>query len=155
MNICDKEIEYLVGKEEILNKVVVLWEKLNMHHERKSQHFKERFRDFTFKDRMDKILTNPNLEDIRVEVAIINEKVVGYCISSIIKDAIGEVESLYILPEYRGYKIGEKMMENAIKWLDENSVKTKKIKVAAGNEDVMSFYKKYRFFPESITLKQI
>lgn len=54
-------------------------------------------------------------------------KTVGYCMSSILK--------------------------SALEWMDGKSVNIKRIVVAAGNEDILSFYENYGFFIEHITLR--
>lgn len=45
-------------------------------------------------------------------------------------------------------------MIGALKWMDENSVKTKRVNVAAGN-DVLKFYEKYGFKVRSLILEQV
>ncbi len=44
---------------------------------------------------------------------------VGYCISSLDHDLAGEIESIFVLPEYRGLGIGKELMRRTLQWLDE------------------------------------
>ena len=76
----------------------------------------------------------------------INEPI-GFCITSLSQDGIGEVEVLYILEEYRGNRLGTKLMKTALQWLTENNVVEKRLKVVIGNESVLSFYRKFEFYP--------
>ena len=45
---------------------------------------------------------------------------------------------------------------SALVWLEQHSVKTKRISVAVGNEQVLQFfYEKFGFLPKAIFLEQI
>ncbi len=81
---------------------------------------------------------------------------VGYCLSIIVEstETEGEIESLYILPGYRKMGIGDTFMQHALEWLDSKKVSEKRIVVASGNEEVFSFYGKYKFYPRFTTLVQ-
>ncbi|MGK0467383.1 GNAT family N-acetyltransferase [Clostridium sp.] len=74
---------------------------------------------------------------------------IGYCINSINKDLIAEIESLFIEKNYRKYGLGDKLMNRSLEWLNSNQVKIKIIEVAEGNENVLKFYKKYGFYKKS------
>ena len=80
---------------------------------------------------------------------------IGYCISTINKEAIGEIDSLFIDKEYREFGLGDKLMTRGLEWLNTNNVKTKIIAVAEGNEKVLEFYKKYNFYKRRVVLEQI
>ncbi|MGZ7134721.1 MAG: GNAT family N-acetyltransferase [Methanobacterium sp.] len=79
---------------------------------------------------------------------------VGYCISSILEDNTGEIDSIYLVENYRLSGIGDTLMKRALKWMDEKGVKSKKIRVAVGNDELISFYHKFDFLPRHIILKQ-
>jgi len=72
---------------------------------------------------------------------------VGYCISSITKDNEGEIDSIFIEENYRRLGIGDCFMKKALEWMDKQSVKTKRIVIAYGNEEAMAFYSRYGFAP--------
>jgi len=154
VEIANKKIDYVILDKKSVNLIKPLWEKLNKHHENESIHFKEKYLKFTFDQRMDKLFCKNNLEDIRIEIARLNDVAVGYCISSTLKDGSGEIESIYIEPEFRGYRIGEDLINSSLNWMESRSVNMKKIVVSGGNEDALSFYKKFGFFTEYITLRQ-
>lgn len=148
--------EFINGSRELLDLVQPLWEKLNIHHEGKSNYFSDKFRNFTFEARKNKFVKDKNLE---VNMDLIKNKdtnlYIGYCISTINKDLIGEIDSLFVEKEYRKFGLGNKLMNRALEWLNSNQVKIKIIGVAEGNEDVLDFYKKYGFYKRRIILEQI
>ncbi|ERI93662.1 acetyltransferase, GNAT family [Clostridiales bacterium oral taxon 876 str. F0540] len=147
--------EFISGSIELLDFVQPLWEKLNKHHESKSTYFKDKFKNLKFDVRKGKFVNDSNL---KVKVDLIKDletnAYIGYCISSVNKELIGEIESLFIEEEYRKYGLGDKLMNRAIEWLDNAQAKTKIIGVAEGNENVLDFYKKYGFYKRRIILEQ-
>jgi ribosomal protein S18 acetylase RimI-like enzyme len=149
-------IEYIHGEKDLLYLVQPLWEKLNKHHETNSIYFTNRFRTFTFEARKSKFV---NDKDLKIKIDLVKDKnknsYIAYCISTVNKELTGEIDSLYVDEEYRKLGIGDKLMVRAISWLNDNKVKVKIIGVAAGNENVLEFYKKYGFFKRTIVLEQI
>lgn len=154
MKCLDKSVEYDCIKKESIALLKPLWQKLNIHHKEKSIFFKEKYEGFTFEDRIEKLYEKAQRVDIMIEIAKLDGTIIGYGISSI-KCEVGEVESIYIDPEFRGYKVGEKLMSDALDWMENKSVKIKRIVVASGNDDVLSFYKKFGFNSEYVTLRQV
>ncbi|MEI7425116.1 MAG: GNAT family N-acetyltransferase [Candidatus Staskawiczbacteria bacterium] len=75
-------------------------------------------------------------------VARDNNKVVGVCVVSK-KGKFNEVNVLYILPEYQGMGIGERLFERSVNWLGNR--KNIFIKVVSYNIGAISFYEKYGF----------
>lgn len=143
----EKKVEFLEINVTDIGKIKDLWEELNQHHYEVSTNFKEEYSNFKFHERMS--LIKAKAEKSMLKIDVVNDenanKLVGYCISSIDENNNGEVESLYLKKEYRGHKIGENLMKRSLAWMDENQVTTKKVVVAAGNENVFSFYQKYGF----------
>ena len=72
---------------------------------------------------------------------------IGFCITSLSGNHIGEVETLFVLDKYQGNNIGTKLLQRSLEWMEENSVSEQKLVVAAGNERVFSFYQKFGFSP--------
>lgn len=108
--------EFLNGNRELLDLVQPLWEKLNKYHENNSSYFSNKFKIFKFETRKDKFI---NVEGLELKIDIIRDKdksaYIGYCISTINKDLIGEIESLFIEKEYRKYGLGDKLMKRSLK----------------------------------------
>lgn len=148
--------EFINGSIELLDLVQPLWEKLNKHHEGNSTYFYDIFKNFKFEDRKNKLIKNNNLE-VKIDLIKDLEKgiYIGYCISTIDKELIGEVDSLFIEKEYRKYGLGDKLMNMSLEWLDSKQAKTKIIGVAEGNENVLEFYKKYGFHKRRLILQQV
>lgn len=151
-NLAANKFYFVNGSVELLDLVEPMWYKLNRHHEEMSKYFKERYRNFKFENRKHKLL----LGDMLINIDLIKkDKIyVGYCISSINKEHIGEIESLFIEEEYRKYGLGDSIMKRALKWLEEKGAKSKMIGVAEGNEEVLEFYKKYGFYKRTIILQE-
>ncbi len=146
-----KDIVIEVLQKEQMDSIKPLWEALNEHHEAKSIHFKKRFQNFSFENRKEALL---NKEKLYILTAKDKEKLIGYCISAK-TDQEGEIESLYVEPEYRKSGIGKQFMRDSIYWLEKENVDEIFIKVAAGNEQVVDFYRNYGFEISTLKLKMI
>ncbi len=121
-----------------------------------SSYFSNSINALTFQVRKNKLIKDKNL---KVKIDLIKERknglYIGYCISTINEELLGEIDSLFVEAEYRKYGLGDKLMNGALEWLDSNQVKTKIIGVAEGNENVLEFYKKYGFYKRSVILQQV
>ena len=80
------------------------------------------------------------------------QSIIGFCITSLDDKQIGEIEVLYVLDKYRGNKLGSQLLQNALTWLNAQNAIGQKLVVAAGNENVIIFYRKHGFFPGYTTL---
>lgn len=145
--------EFVNGGTELLYLVEPLWKKLNKQHEKVSTCFQHRFRNMSFETRKNKFVSK-STRAVNIDLIKKNELYIGYCVSTINEDEIGEIDSLFIDEKYRKWGLGDKLMTNGLKWLNSNNVKTKIISVAEGNEEVLEFYKKYNFYKRSIILQQ-
>lgn len=148
------KIEFIRGGRELLNDARPLWESLNRHHESKSPYFAERYKNFTFEKRAEKFMEK-NDGFINIDMIKKDDVYVGYCITTISSNKEGEIESLFLLNSCRGHGYGDMLMERAVEWLDNNGAVKKIIGVAAGNEDVLEFYKRHGFYKKTIILEQI
>jgi diamine N-acetyltransferase len=148
--------KFVTGSRELLDFVQPLWEKLNKHHEINSNYFSDRFINLKFNVRKNKFVNDDNLE-VKIDLIkdVERDLYIGYCISTINKELIGEIDSLFVEKEYREYGLGDKLMNRALEWLNSNKVKTKIIGVAEGNENVLEFYKRYGFYKRRVILEQI
>jgi len=134
-----------------------LWKKLNDEHEVRSEHFSERYAKRTFEKRREVLLKKSEFGFLHIILAHSSSKgeLVGYCISTISNEKQGEIDSIYIEPEYRGSGIGDELMKRALSWMDERSVSKRILDVGVGNEDTFAFYSKYDFYPRTIILEQV
>lgn len=148
-------ISYIeLGKEKI-DEIKPLWEELNDHHGDLSTHFSEKHEKFSFSDRKKQILKKSENGTLRIDIAKDNNtnNYVGYCISSISDELVGEVDSIYLKEKYRSSGIGKQLMNRALEWMGDEGVNDKKVVVAVGNEELLSFYEKYGFYPRHIILE--
>lgn len=137
-----------------LHQLEALWSKLNQIHYEDSRYFKERYKQFTFDERIRKFSTI-NDEDMRIDCVLDGEGCIkGYCISTI-SQLVGEIDSLFIDDEIRGKGYGKQLMEEAIKWLEDKSCERIIVSVADGHEDVFSFYQDLGFRPKLTTFELV
>jgi ribosomal protein S18 acetylase RimI-like enzyme len=148
--------DFIIGGVELLDFVEPLWNKLNKHHQMNSRYFPDKFMNLTFDIRKKKFISDANKE-LRIDLVkdLETETFVGYCITTITIDKIGEIDSLYVEPEFRKFGIGDKLMSRSIEWLDSKNVRIKIIGIAEGNEQVLDFYKKYDFYVRRTILEQV
>jgi len=151
------KIEYTHTDEQGLDLVAALWQKQFEYHRALSQHFAGHFDRMTFDLRKKGLLDKSREGAMRIDMARDTDtgELVGYCISTIYRDRQGEIESIYIEPDYRGSGIGDNLMKRTLRWMDEYPVARKVLAVGAGNEGVFAFYSRYSFYPRTIVLEQI
>jgi ribosomal protein S18 acetylase RimI-like enzyme len=150
-------VKLVHGDEGLLDQTRLLWEALNRHHLALSTHFKTHYEGMTFEGRKADLLKKASAGKMRVDLAV-DEKTaqtVGYCVSSLNQDKAGEVESLFVDPNYRGLGVGGMLMRAALEWMDQEGAVAKTVEVAQGNEAAFGFYAKYGFLPRKTTLKQV
>ncbi len=135
-----------------IDELQYLWEGLRDHHNILSR----RAGSITFQDRAEQFREKSIKGKLYILVALDEEedKKIGYCISSITNTNEGEIDSLFILDEYRSHRIGDSFLTRTIEWFEQNNIKDIKIVVQYENEAVVGFYRKYDFFPRSIILKK-
>ncbi len=123
-----------------------LWEGLRRLHEERSTHFNEHFKSFTFEKRMAQIKTR---DTIAVFAAKNDHTLIGYCIASvgahIGNGQTGEIDSIFIDPQYRKSGIGDQLITHAENWLKANEITKIHICVARGNESVFEFYNRHGY----------
>ena len=145
--------EFINGGIEMLDVVQPLWEKLNKQHENLSTYFQHQFRENNFENRKSKLVSKSTIA-INIDLIKRNELYIGYCISTINGDSVGEIDSLFVEEEYRKLGLGDKLITRGLEWLNSNNVKSKVIAVAEGNEKVLEFYKKYNFNKRIVILQE-
>lgn len=149
-------VEYIEGAQESLYLIEPLWQSLIIYHKNKSKHFADTYANKRFQDRVNELTDDSK---VAMRVNLVKDKdtgqYIGYCISTINKEMIGEIDSLYVEKEYRKHGIGSQLMENALEWLDKNKVKSKIVAVGDENENVIDFYNHYGFHVRKIILAQV
>jgi ribosomal protein S18 acetylase RimI-like enzyme len=148
-------IIYTQTGAESLDEIAPLWLKLREHHKERSLHFKDQMKQMTWEKRKSGLVDKSQKGEILIDMARDKDTLVGYCVSTVSENGIGEVESLYIDKEYRRCGIGDHFMKTALKWMDNRNVTGKIIGVAVGNEEVFGFYSRYGFYPRVSILRQV
>ena len=151
------EIKYIEGDEALLDQIKPLWEALNRYHLGLSLNFKQFYLDMTFPKRKADLLKKAALGKMRISIAIdqVSGQNVGYCISGINNERMGEIKSIFVSETYRHRGIGEVLMQKALDWLEKQGALEKIVEVTAGNEKAWGFYAHYGFLPRKTMLKQI
>lgn len=149
-------IEFTVTDQMDLDSIRQLWEKLNEHHRLRSLHHAHHFFSTTFDSRKSSLLDKAQKGVLRLDLAkdATTGEICGYCISTVNKEGQGEIESIFVEPEYRRHHIVDHFMKEALHWMDENSVVRRVIGVAAGNEEVFGFYSRFGFYPGVTILRE-
>ena len=143
-------ILYKSGGFEIIDQIADLWQDLNRHHASVSKHFSSHFESFTFQTRISSLQEKSRRNGVWIGVAIDSEANLktGYCISSIDANNHGEIDSIYVKPEYRNRGIAGELMHRAMEWLADRQAKEISIGVVHGNESAHGFYARFGFFPK-------
>jgi ribosomal protein S18 acetylase RimI-like enzyme len=129
-----------------------LWEKLNGLHYENSRNFKRHYAEQTFERRCEKFARLPE-ENVRIDVALDGGgQPIGYCICSV-EQGRGELDSLYVRPEYRNQSLGSRLARRGVDWLKSRRCGEIRVSVADGNESVFPFYESLGFRVRSTALE--
>lgn len=132
-----------------------LWEKLNAVHFEKSVHFKSKYEDYAFEERIKSIYIKEQRGIIKLDMLYDSDagEFVGYCLSSI-EEEDGEIESIFIDKHYRKYGLGRRLMESALRWFEHEGITNIQIGVVYANDEALPFYERYGFKVSSYVLKR-
>jgi len=132
------------GGFELLEKVEDLWYELKVHHEKIHPEFPDTSTS-TFEKRKEGLKEKG--KEILVDwIRSISDKTdIGYCISILDKNDIGEIESLYVRETFRGKGAGTELMKRALSWLEQKKAKAIRLSVLSGNKEAIDFYTSFGF----------
>jgi diamine N-acetyltransferase len=151
------KIKYTHGDQTLHDTIKPLWEQLNIYHCSRSEHFKSHYKAMTFEKRKTDILKKTlGGGELRVDLAVdeATGKGVGFIVSSVNAEKVGEIESVYMDAAYRRMGVGGKLMRSALAWLDHKGAVEKIVEVSVGNEVAWGFYERFGFKPRKTVLKQ-
>jgi len=133
-----------------------LWEQLNDHHRRRARAFRNMYDQWTFDDRKKHFTRVAALGPLRIDLAAdpLTGRYIGYCISSLSPEKTGEIESVFVVEDYRQRGVGKTLLARALSWLDTSGSVRNRVSVADGNEEASSFYWKFGFYPRMTVLEQ-
>ena len=134
-----------------------MWDKLREYQQVLSPHFPQHYAARTWKARKAELLRISRAGGLRLDVAthLETNKTIGYCVSTISRAGHAVLESIYVEPEYRRHGIGDALMRMALRWMDEKHATEKTLTVGVGNEEVLTFYARYGFYPKHIMVEQV
>jgi len=150
------KIKYIATDGKDLELITPLREKIRQYHVARSTFFKERITEKSIEE-MNKQLLSKAVGGILLDLVrdVETGRLVGYCLTSINEERQGEIGSIYLEPEYRRHRIGYRLMERALRWMDRQDVKRKFLGIGAGNEEVVGFYRRFNFEVRSIIMEQV
>jgi diamine N-acetyltransferase len=141
----DTDAVIVSGQQELLASIAPLWLELNRHHGSLSPHFKDFYRSFTFEQRMASIARHAIKLRLFLALPEANSPPVGFGIASIDAQEVGEIDSLYIQSPHRGRGLGSRLIQAMHAWFASEKIVTRRVTVAAGNEDAYAIYEKHGY----------
>ena len=147
-------IKYMEVDIKEIDRIKPLWQELINHLKEQTNLYHDEFEAKVFEERIAPYLDKIKDGKSRLIIAIKDNVDIGYSLSSITKDKLGELDSIYVNLEYRGYNIGDYFMKDALEFFEINNTIEDILMVSEGNEDVMKFYNKYGFEMRYYTLRR-
>jgi ribosomal protein S18 acetylase RimI-like enzyme len=157
MELAMPSITYQRTDETGLEFIRQLWEQLNEHHRSRTRYFRTYYEKLAFDDRkryFEAIVREGGVVAVDIVRDPATGRPVGYSVSSLSNDEVGEIESLFVDPAYRLQGIGSMLVSRAIAWLEKCGVEKIQVKVAQGNEDTWKFYNQFGFYPRMTVLER-
>jgi GNAT superfamily N-acetyltransferase len=150
------ETELTIGGAELLPRIEPLWCELRDVHSSRSAHFSEMVEDMEFESRRLGLMGKSVGGHIMVQVMSLSgtsgQKDIAYCVSTVGRNGIAEIDSVYVEEGYRRMGLGGKLIKGAMDWIDGHDVREVRTSVVWGNEEVLPFYETHGFYPRSIVL---
>lgn len=140
----NNSIQIESGGFEMLNKAEALWYELKAEQTVYNADFVD-LSTPTFELRQSGLRSKSSAILVSIATDTLARKAIAYCISSIDKDSVGEIESLYVREQLRRSGIGEALMETAIRWMKSENAKAIHLNVFHANKGAVAFYTKMGF----------
>jgi GNAT superfamily N-acetyltransferase len=145
---------YCVVGGERIDAVRPLWEKLRAHHSPLLPGFPGAMPPFNFEPRKQELLNKGAA--IRIELVSTRSDGldIAYCISTVTRAGLGEIDSMFVEEAFRGRGIGSQLVRNALDWLESAGATSKVVTVAHANGQALGFYNRFGFQPRTVLLQQ-
>lgn len=140
---------------ENLDEIKSLWEAIRDDHATRSTYFGNDFRGRRFENRFEFYKDADRVKYAGLCVARDDSRIIGYCAGHIDYQGIGEIDSFYVVPEYRSQGIGHLIFERLHTELSARHPTKIHIAVIHGNERALQFYKRHGFLPIGYKLQNI
>jgi GNAT superfamily N-acetyltransferase len=150
-----QDLQYQTAGPEALDEIRSLWEHLRQHHRELPWPFALEMDKAAFETRKQELLAKSEGGFLRIDTVTGSaQELIAYCASSVSKDYCGEIDSMFVLPAWRGQGIGTELVRRSILWLDEMGSVRKQVVVAHANTHALDLYAKFGFIPRTITMQQ-
>lgn len=136
-----------------LGEIQELWELNRLYHEVNSTHFGVQYQGLSFAERMAPLDALSD-DHLRLTFAIIDNKTMGYCLSTI-KNNAGELFTMHVHESCRGKGIGQALVGEHINWFKQNHCITISVHVDCSNKNTIAFYEKMGFYPNTMVMQQL
>lgn len=145
------------GSSELLNYCGNLWELFISNQAQNAGEMSLGVQEYLHSLRNESLLQKTKDGKLHVQLVYVGkeQEPIGFCITSLTKDRVGEIETLYVVDRYQRNKLGGKLFQNAMAWMETEKAIEQRLVVATGNEKVFNFYAKYGFFPGYTTLFRV
>jgi ribosomal protein S18 acetylase RimI-like enzyme len=150
----DEPISLIRGGEELLDRVEPLWKQLREHHANVAPIWRGHLLPPDFRPRREYLLSHC-AGGLLVLLASSNLQDVGYCVCSISADRDGEIDSLFVAPQYRRRGIATRLMTEGMRWLREQQVQAIFLDVMHGNEDPLKLYERFGFRTRTVRMRYL
>lgn len=127
-----------------IDEIAPLWCKLNDLHRSLDVSISWQPRVGTWDDRKSELIKKCACGYL-LQVVMNDDVQIGYCISTVSKERIGEIDSLYIDPHGRKQGIGTQLVKAALAWFSRQGCENVKLWVHPGNTTAIAFYWRFGF----------
>ena len=153
----NKDIEYVYGGMELFADTVPLRLRLLDHHSRMSQHFAFYYSPARIEGTKEFLAECSAREALHIGLArhTPTARNVGFCISTVNAEDVGEIFAIWVEDDFKNRGIGAALSARALAWLRSRQAKHLEIHILYENEEVLSFYDRLGFVPQTILLRQV
>lgn len=135
-----------------LGQIEPLWVRLNSLHRDLDETCGKPRRDTTWEQRYRQFLEKAQGKCL-IQIVKSEFEAAGYCFTSIDHENKGEIDSIFLDPEWRGRGLGKELMQNALDWLKKEGCEEIKLSVHPGNTEAIAFYRSLGFANEPVMKK--
>lgn len=152
-----KDIDYVYGGMELFEATVPLRLKLLGHHSKMSRHFGSYYSPARIEGTKGVLTECSTRNRLRIGLArhIPTGRNVGFCISTVNAEDVGEIFAIFVDDEFKGMGIGTALSSEALAWLRSKNPKHLEIHILHENTKVQSFYSRLGFAPQTILLREV
>jgi GNAT superfamily N-acetyltransferase len=153
----NKHIEYVYGGMELFADTVPLRLRLLEHHSRMSHHFASYYSPARIEGTKQFLAECSTRESLHIGLArhTPTTRNVGFCISTVNPEHIGEIFAIWVEDDFKNLGIGAELSARALAWLRSRHPNHLEIHVLFENEKVRSFYERLGFVPQTILLREV